>query len=219
MIKQRQLLVGCRAPRLRSPAAPGGWVTPVTRWHESRSMSASRLPRPRRRSPARRLRDGCSAGSPSLLPSLPALSTPPTADQIMQQLGAKVPSAKLGIVYAAEIDPNHLLGRPNGYSSKVSFTDSRADKKLLGGSGRTRSTPVARSRCTRTPTAQHGAPSTSRTYKRRRRSSATSTHKSRGQCWCACPGSSHPHRQTSTRPRSTSRRRVHAGALMDHLRS
>jgi hypothetical protein len=28
-------------------------------------------------------------------------------------------------------DPDHLLGRPNGYASKVSFTDSRVDQKLL----------------------------------------------------------------------------------------
>ena len=35
----------------------------------------------------------------------------------MQQLAAKVPSAKLGITYTAENDPNHLLGRPNGYAS------------------------------------------------------------------------------------------------------
>jgi hypothetical protein len=49
----------------------------------------------------------------------------------MQQLAAKVPSAELGITYTAENDPNHLLGRPNGYASKVSFTDSRVDQKLL----------------------------------------------------------------------------------------
>jgi hypothetical protein len=73
---------------------------------------------------------GCSAGSPSILPSF---STPPTADQVMQQLAAKVPSAKLGIVYTAENDPNHLLGRPNGYTSKISFTDSRVDKKRVEG--------------------------------------------------------------------------------------
>jgi hypothetical protein len=59
---------------------------------------------------------------------VPSLSSPPTADQVMQQLAAKVPSAKFGITYTAENDPNHLLGRPNGYSSKVSFTGSRVDK-------------------------------------------------------------------------------------------
>ena len=37
---------------------------------------------------------------------LPSLSSPPTADQVMQQLAAKVPSAKLGITYTAENDPN-----------------------------------------------------------------------------------------------------------------
>jgi hypothetical protein len=73
---------------------------------------------------------GCSATAPSILPSL---SAPPTAEQVMQQLAAKVPSAKLGITYTADNDPNHLLGRPNGYTSKVSFTDSRVDHKLLDG--------------------------------------------------------------------------------------
>ena len=32
---------------------------------------------------------------------------------------------KPGVVYTAGNDPNHLLGRPNGYTSKASFTDSR----------------------------------------------------------------------------------------------
>jgi hypothetical protein len=32
---------------------------------------------------------------------------------------------KLVKTYTAEDDPNHLLGRPNGYSSKTAFADSR----------------------------------------------------------------------------------------------
>ena len=32
----------------------------------------------------------------------------------------------LAITYTAANDPNHLLGRPNGYQSKASFTDRRA---------------------------------------------------------------------------------------------
>jgi hypothetical protein len=46
----------------------------------------------------------------------------------MCQLAAKVLSAKLGVVYSAENDPNKVLGHPNGYASKVSFTDSRVEQ-------------------------------------------------------------------------------------------
>lgn len=63
----------------------------------------------------------CSSGAPK------------TADQVMADISAKVPNAKIGIVYTAESDPNHLLGRPTGYTSKVSFTDSRVDPQLIEG--------------------------------------------------------------------------------------
>jgi hypothetical protein len=33
------------------------------------------------------------------------------------------------IVYTAETDPNHLLGRPGGYLSKAGFADTRIDPK------------------------------------------------------------------------------------------
>ena len=58
---------------------------------------------------------------------------PKTADQVMADIIAEVPTAKMGVVYTPDNDPNHLLGRPNGYTSKVSFTDSRVDPKLLQG--------------------------------------------------------------------------------------
>jgi hypothetical protein len=48
-----------------------------------------------------------------------------TAQQVVEQLAQRLPTVKLGLVYTAEIDPNHLLGRPGQYSSKVAFTDSR----------------------------------------------------------------------------------------------
>lgn len=38
---------------------------------------------------------------------------------------AAVPSAKLGDTVTAENDPNHLLGRPHQYTSKITFTDGR----------------------------------------------------------------------------------------------
>lgn len=48
-----------------------------------------------------------------------------TADQIMTHLTQQVTTATLTLAYTAENDPNDLLGRPNGYTSKVAFTDSR----------------------------------------------------------------------------------------------
>ncbi|MGH3786574.1 MAG: hypothetical protein ACRDRG_08495 [Pseudonocardiaceae bacterium] len=50
-----------------------------------------------------------------------------TAEQIVTELAQRVPTAKPGIVITAESDPNKLLGRPNGYVSKASFTDSRVN--------------------------------------------------------------------------------------------
>ncbi|MEU0536066.1 hypothetical protein [Amycolatopsis tolypomycina] len=52
-------------------------------------------------------------------------STPKTADGVTKTLGEKITTLKLTKTYTAENDPNHLLGRPNGYSSKTAFGDSR----------------------------------------------------------------------------------------------
>jgi hypothetical protein len=52
-------------------------------------------------------------------------AAPQTANQVVATLTAKIPTAKLGAVYTADSDPNHLLGRPNGYTSKATFTDRR----------------------------------------------------------------------------------------------
>ncbi|MEV7562493.1 hypothetical protein [Streptomyces sp. NPDC089795] len=40
-------------------------------------------------------------------------------------ISAAVPSAKLGGTVTAENDPNHFLGRPHQYTSKITFTDGR----------------------------------------------------------------------------------------------
>jgi len=53
--------------------------------------------------------------------SSPTLS----AKTVVMDLAAKIHFAHLTIVYNAKTDPNHLLGRPNGYLSKASFSDSR----------------------------------------------------------------------------------------------
>jgi hypothetical protein len=55
----------------------------------------------------------------------PAASKPLTAGTAFMQISGKVASAKLSGTVTADNDPNHLLGRPNQYTSKVTFTDSR----------------------------------------------------------------------------------------------
>ncbi|MER7823997.1 hypothetical protein ABTX85_15680 [Streptomyces sp. NPDC096097] len=40
-------------------------------------------------------------------------------------VAASVPSARLGGTVTAENDPNHFLGRPHQYTSKITFTDGR----------------------------------------------------------------------------------------------
>jgi hypothetical protein len=53
-------------------------------------------------------------------------SPPPrTAATIVKAIAAKVAAARPGFVYAADTDPNHLLGQPNGYTSEATFTDNR----------------------------------------------------------------------------------------------
>ncbi|WP_055491690.1 hypothetical protein [Streptomyces sp. TP-A0356] len=47
------------------------------------------------------------------------------ATSAFKQLSAAVPTAKLSGTVTADNDPNHLLGRPNQYTSKITFTDSR----------------------------------------------------------------------------------------------
>lgn len=52
-------------------------------------------------------------------------ATPKTAEEVTNALAQKVSSLKLTKVFTAEDDPNKLLGRPNGYTSKTAFTDTR----------------------------------------------------------------------------------------------
>ncbi|KQX47255.1 MULTISPECIES: hypothetical protein [unclassified Streptomyces] len=48
-----------------------------------------------------------------------------TAGDAFKALSDKVASAKLSGVVTEDNDPNHLLGRPHQYTSKVTFTDAR----------------------------------------------------------------------------------------------
>ncbi|MDX3245854.1 hypothetical protein [Streptomyces sp. ME18-1-4] len=54
-----------------------------------------------------------------------ASSKPVTASTAFTQISATVSTAKLSGTVTADNDPNHLLGRPNQYTSKITFTDSR----------------------------------------------------------------------------------------------
>ncbi|WP_369388876.1 hypothetical protein AB5J72_15745 [Streptomyces sp. CG1] len=54
---------------------------------------------------------------------------------VFKALSASVSSAKLTWTATAENDPNHLLGRPSQYTSKIAFADSQIPSKdtELGG--------------------------------------------------------------------------------------
>lgn len=47
------------------------------------------------------------------------------ASSAFAAISASVSSAKLGTTVTAESDQNHMLGRPHGYTSKITFTDAR----------------------------------------------------------------------------------------------
>jgi hypothetical protein len=49
-----------------------------------------------------------------------------TARQVATALKAKGLPVTITDVYTAATDPNHLLGRPGGYTSKIIFADPRA---------------------------------------------------------------------------------------------
>lgn len=48
-----------------------------------------------------------------------------TAEQMVAELAQRIPTAEPGLVFTAENDPYAILGRPGGYTSKASFTDTR----------------------------------------------------------------------------------------------
>lgn len=52
------------------------------------------------------------------------------AEQVINALTKAITNAKPATVYTAATDPNNLLGRPGGYTSKADFTDDRAKPKL-----------------------------------------------------------------------------------------
>ena len=71
---------------------------------------------------------GKSAAAPaSIEPKAPTDKR--SAAEVFADLTKTVESAKLVKVYTEDDDPNKLLGRPSGYTSKIAFSDSRIAKK------------------------------------------------------------------------------------------
>ncbi|MFF4644936.1 hypothetical protein [Streptomyces sp. NPDC001389] len=75
---------------------------------------------------------GCSTTTPKATPSSQAGQPAPAsskaaadANGAFAAISAAVPTAKLGATVTAENDPNHLLGRPGQYTSKITFIDGR----------------------------------------------------------------------------------------------
>ena len=67
-----------------------------------------------------------AGGSSQLsVPSVSSFGAPQSADEVLQ--GLKDEGIPIGesVAYTAKNDPNELLGRPNQYSSKVNFKDTR----------------------------------------------------------------------------------------------
>lgn len=52
------------------------------------------------------------------------------AEQTVKALADAVRNTQAATVYTAATDPNKLLGRPGGYTSKADFTDDRAKPKI-----------------------------------------------------------------------------------------
>ncbi|MBW8737130.1 MAG: hypothetical protein JF621_08375 [Streptomyces turgidiscabies] len=70
---------------------------------------------------------GCSSSSSSTRADAKraAMKHTITASNVLAQITATVTTSKLSGTVTAANDPNHLLGRPGQYMSKVTFTDSR----------------------------------------------------------------------------------------------
>ncbi|GAA1397445.1 hypothetical protein GCM10009639_34840 [Kitasatospora putterlickiae] len=74
-----------------------------------------------------------AAAPTSTAPAATTPAAPMDANAALTALSKAVPSIKLVKAYTAETDPNHLLGRPGQYVSKVAFSDSRLKAADLEG--------------------------------------------------------------------------------------
>jgi hypothetical protein len=69
-------------------------------------------------------------------PTAPATETQRTADQIGKALKAHGLPVQAITVYDGNTDPNHILGRPGGYTSKIDFADPAVKKNGPAGGGK-----------------------------------------------------------------------------------
>jgi hypothetical protein len=64
------------------------------------------------------------AGDSNQLP-VPSFGAPQSAEEVLQELKDRELPVGESVAYTAKNDPNDLLGRPNQYTSKVMFKDTR----------------------------------------------------------------------------------------------
>lgn len=73
----------------------------------------------------------------ALAATLAACSSAPATDKdaaaVIAALAAEDLPIKLTVTYTEQTDPNRLLGRPNGYTSKAAFVDGRVDASKMAG--------------------------------------------------------------------------------------
>jgi len=81
-----------------------------------------------------------SSLAPSSAAPAPSSSSTPSpagdASTVFARIASQVETAKLVKTYNEDNDPNKLLGRPNGYTSKIAFSDSRLAKKDIAGTAK-----------------------------------------------------------------------------------
>lgn len=65
-----------------------------------------------------------ASAAPAATSSAPA-AAPLDAKAVTDRLAQAIPGLRLVKAYTAADDPNHLLGRPGGYTSKTAFADPR----------------------------------------------------------------------------------------------
>ncbi|MEX5636476.1 hypothetical protein [Parafrankia sp. FMc2] len=64
---------------------------------------------------------------------VPGQATGPTAEQVAIMLAGNGLPLRTTVVYTAQNDPDSLLGRPGGYSSRIAFSDARISASEIAG--------------------------------------------------------------------------------------
>ena len=111
---------------IRSAAHPGD--TRAQRWCSRPRCASSPPPNGSQPNP----QVGSEASALSRSPDSSSVGSE-NAEEVFNRLAAQVPTTSLVKVYTEDDDPNKLLGRPNGYTSKIAFADSRISKTDIQG--------------------------------------------------------------------------------------